>query len=71
MKVQGAGMKLKQALARIKELEAELKVSDDLIKDRQRLLDAIPQCPAHGACVPHAIEWIEQVKTLAKIVSGK
>ena len=63
-------MKLKDALARIEELEAELKVSDELLKDRDALLSAIPECPAHGKCVPHAIEWIEQVKTLAKIVSA-
>lgn len=62
-------MKLPEALTRIKELEAELAVSDKLLKDRDALLEAIPQCPAHGKCVPHAIEWVEQVKTLAKIVA--
>lgn len=56
---------------RIEELEAELVVSDRLLEDRQRLLSAIPACPAHGLCVSHALEWIEQVKTLAAIVSGK
>jgi hypothetical protein len=63
-------MNLKEALAKIKELEAELKVTDELLKDRDALLAAIPECPAHGKCVPHAIEWIEQVKTLAAIVAG-
>jgi hypothetical protein len=51
------------------ELKAELKASNILLKDRDALLSAIPECPAHGKCVPHAIEWIEQVKTLAKIIS--
>jgi hypothetical protein len=63
-------MKLSEALKRIKELEAELEVSDRLLKDRTLLLEAIPQCPVHGECVPYALEWIEQVKTLARIVSG-
>lgn len=64
-------MKLTEAKERIAELEAELKVSDQLLEDRERLLEAIPPCPAHGKCMSHAIEWIEQVKTLARIVSGK
>ena len=59
-----------KALNRIKELEAELKVSDKLLEDRDTLLETIPQCPVHGKCVPYAIEWIEQVKTLAKIIVG-
>ena len=54
---------------KIEELEAELEISDGLLKDRDRLLNAIPQCVAHGPCVPHAIEWINQVKTLAKVIS--
>lgn len=62
--------KTKELEARIVELEAELKLTDELLKDRDVLLAAIPECPAHGKCVPHAIEWIEQVKTLASIVAG-
>lgn len=63
-------MKLSEALKRIEALEVELEVSDKLLEDREALLEAIPQCPVHGKCIPHAIEWIEQVKTLAKIVVG-
>ena len=63
-------MKIKDALKRIDELEEELKASDKLLKDRDALLAAIPECSAHGKCMPHAIEWIEQVKTLARIVSA-
>ncbi len=55
---------------RVKELEEELMVSDKLLRDRDKLLEAIPECPAHGKCVPHALEWISQVKTLGKIISG-
>jgi hypothetical protein len=39
-------------------LREELRVTDDLLNERQRVLDAIPACPAHGACVPHALEWV-------------
>jgi len=52
----------------IEKLEAELKVSEELLEDREDLLEAIPQCPVHGKCMPHAIEWIEEAKNLAKIV---
>ena len=44
-------------------LQTELTVTDELLADRQRVLDAIPECPAHGACVPHALAWIAQAKT--------
>ena len=42
--------------------EKELAVTEDLLKERQRVLDAIPDCEIHGSCVPHAIEWIEEMK---------
>lgn len=40
----------------------EIAVTEKLLTERQRVLDAIPGCPEHGSCVPHAIEWIESVK---------
>lgn len=40
----------------------ELAITEKLLADRQRVLDAIPACPMHGACVPHALEWIEKAK---------
>ena len=61
-------MELTEALKRIAELEAELKVSDKLLEERNKLLKEIPHCVAHGLCVPHALEWISQVKTLAKAI---
>lgn len=61
-------MKLAEAEKHIKELEEELKLSDELLEDKKKLLKAIPQCVAHGPCVPHALEWIAQVKTLAKVI---
>lgn len=42
----------------LESLSKELAVTDELLKDRERLLDAIPQCPTHGKCIPHALEWI-------------
>lgn len=54
----------KEALKRIEELEAELKVSDELLKDRDALLEAIPECHAHGKCMPHALEWIKQARSV-------
>ena len=41
----------------------ELYVTEQLLEERQRVLDAIPECPAHGRnCVPHAIDWINKMK---------
>lgn len=37
-------------------------VLEKLLNERQRLLDAIPECVAHGKCVPAALEWIESMK---------
>lgn len=46
----------------ITKLKNELKVTEELLNDRQRLLDAIPECPVHGKCIPYALEWIEKYK---------
>lgn len=44
---------------RCAELEEELMVTDKLLAERQRVLDAIPECEIHGKnCAPHALEWI-------------
>ncbi len=64
-------MKLPQALLRIKLLEAEIEVSHGLLEERNKLLIAIPRCAEHGLCVPHALEWIKKVKTLAKVIVGE
>lgn len=39
-------------------LSADLRVTEQLLAERQRVLDAIPLCAQHGSCVPHALEWI-------------
>ena len=42
-------------------LRKELDVTNILLDRRNQVLDAIPECPAHGSqCVPHALEWIEE-----------
>ena len=46
-----------QAISAIK---AHLRIMDILLADRQRILEAIPECAVHGLCVPHALDWIEQ-----------
>ena len=52
-----------RAEARVKELERELKLTDDLLDRRQEVLDAIPECKEHGVgCIPHAMEWIKKQK---------
>lgn len=36
-----------------------LNINERLLAERQRVVDAIPECPVHGSnCVPHALEWI-------------
>ena len=47
-------------------LKEEVKVGEKLIAEHQRLLDSIPECEAHGKCVPHAIEWVTKAKDQAK-----
>lgn len=50
-------------LQQLKEAREEIRVSDLLLAERQKLLDAIPECPDHGGnCIPHALEWIENIK---------
>lgn len=70
----------KAAIEKQKELRAEIKhlgellecsqgdmrQADKIISERNRLLDAIPACPVHGQCVPHAIEWVEKVLLVMK-----
>lgn len=48
----------------LKAAKEEIELDDKLLADRNRLLEAIPECPVHGACVPHALEWIEKAKAL-------
>ena len=48
---------------RAEKAEQELAVTDYLLNERQRVLDAVPECPTHGrGCVPHALDWIVSTK---------
>lgn len=47
-------------------LAKELAVTEVLLEERQRVLDAIPECPVHGSCVPHALEWIKEAKQVMR-----
>lgn len=59
------------ALQSLKTIEDELNTTDKLLDERRKILDAIPACVAHGdQCIPHALEWLDQVKTLAKVLAG-
>jgi hypothetical protein len=52
------------------ELKEELRITDDLLTARMRVMDAIPECPEHGGnCVPHALEWIEKAKAVMNCVA--
>jgi len=53
--------RLEPLVRRCADLEEELKVTDRLLTERQKVLDAIPECKAHGKnCVPNALEWIAE-----------
>ncbi len=53
------------------ELEEYAEVLEKLLQERERLLAEIPPCPAHGACVPHAIEWVRAHLTTRPPVLGE
>lgn len=47
--------------AKVAELEREVALDDQLLADRQRILDSCP-CPVHGACIPHVLETLAKSK---------
>lgn len=54
---------------KIEDLEEDRRITEHLLEEKHRLLKAIPACEIHGEmCVPHAIEWIERVKSFGKII---
>lgn len=42
----------------ILQLQKELAVTNELLLESQKVLNAIPPCPEHGPCIPHSLEWI-------------
>lgn len=53
----------------INNIEAKLEVTNKLLIERQKLLDAIPECNIHGKCVPNALEWIEKMKNKNRVLN--
>lgn len=49
-------------IAEIDGLREEVEIDNKIIAERDRLLNAIPECAAHGQCVPHAIQWVRDVQ---------
>lgn len=49
-------------------IKQDLEVTEKLLNERQRLLDAVPECPMHGSCVPHALEWLGKAKSALESV---
>ena len=45
--------------ATAEELRQHIRTTESVLAERDRVLEAIPECPLHGnQCVPHALEWI-------------
>jgi hypothetical protein len=53
------------------DLLEEISTADKVIAERDRLIRAIPACPVHGQCVPHAIEWVEKVLLLMRTLKAE
>jgi hypothetical protein len=56
-----------ELLRRLRAAEAEIALDTKLLADRNRVLEAL-ECPAHGQCVPGALEQIERLRTAERIV---
>lgn len=49
------------------ELREHITTLEQIFAERQRVMEAIPECPVHGSeCVPHALEWIKQQRDSEK-----
>lgn len=46
-------------------LQREVAVDNQLLADRQRILDACP-CPVHGPCVPHVLNRLKEADTIQR-----
>jgi len=44
----------------LEKIEEYILVLEKLLSERDRVIDAIPECPVHGRqCIPHALDWIQ------------
>lgn len=50
---------LREAATALEQLQAERDVAYTLIESRDAVLAHIPECPVHGACLPHYEDWIK------------
>lgn len=50
-------------------LQAELTLTDKLLAESNRVLYAIPECPVHGPCIPHALEWVKKAIAYEKQIA--
>lgn len=56
-----------QLVDRLHALKEDLRVTNALLIEREAVLQVVPHCPLHGACVPHALEWLrDTVKELTE-----
>lgn len=40
-------------------LREEIEVTDKILAERTRVLEAVPPCDLHGSlCIPHALDWV-------------
>ncbi|MEW6115633.1 MAG: hypothetical protein AB1553_01875 [Nitrospirota bacterium] len=52
---------IRHLLDELQKAQEEIKISDKLLAERNRVLEAIPECPIHGKqCIPHAMDWIQR-----------
>jgi len=52
---------------RLNEIADSIAIMERRIENKERILDALPDCPTHGrGCLTHSIEWIEKVKVILK-----
>ncbi len=54
---------LAQAQQERDEKAREIAINDQLLAERQRILDACP-CPVHGSCVPHVLAQLAELTRL-------
>ena len=56
-------------MASLIKVQEELETTDKLLEECYKVIDEIPECPAHGKrCLSHAKEWIRRVRTLGEII---
>lgn len=47
---------------RLRQVEAELKITDELLASANETLGLLPECPLHGPCHPFWRDWITKMR---------